>query len=130
MSCKMYHNIKNIFSFGLQLSIKNALSTDMSHSKYYHPHCLNCHYPLAEFDKFCPTPFLWVADFWGSKAVTADVLIPFLLITLVAPFIALKRYYKQNWGKTLVKGIVFQFGYMFIGMIAFIIGGFISFLFL
>jgi hypothetical protein len=26
----------------------------MGHSKYYHPHCLNCHYPLAEFDKFCP----------------------------------------------------------------------------
>jgi hypothetical protein len=26
----------------------------MSHSKFHHPSCLNCHYPLAEFDKFCP----------------------------------------------------------------------------
>jgi Protein of unknown function (DUF3667) len=26
----------------------------MSHQKYHHPSCLNCHYPLAEFDKFCP----------------------------------------------------------------------------
>ncbi|MDZ7881151.1 MAG: DUF3667 domain-containing protein [Saprospiraceae bacterium] len=26
----------------------------MSHLKHHHPSCLNCHYPLAEFDKFCP----------------------------------------------------------------------------
>jgi hypothetical protein len=26
----------------------------MAHQKYHHPSCLNCHYPLAEFDKFCP----------------------------------------------------------------------------
>ncbi len=26
----------------------------MSHKKFHHPNCLNCHYPLAEFDKFCP----------------------------------------------------------------------------
>jgi lipopolysaccharide export LptBFGC system permease protein LptF len=26
----------------------------MSHLKHNHPNCLNCHYPLAEFDKFCP----------------------------------------------------------------------------
>jgi hypothetical protein len=26
----------------------------MSHLKHHHPNCLNCHYPLAEFDKFCP----------------------------------------------------------------------------
>jgi Protein of unknown function (DUF3667) len=25
----------------------------MSHLKHHHPNCLNCHYPLAEFDKFC-----------------------------------------------------------------------------
>lgn len=79
---------------------------------------------------FILSPFLWVTVLFGSKAVTAGVLIPFLLITLLAPFIALKRYYKQSWGKTILKGVIFQFGYMFIGMIAFIIGGFISFLFL
>jgi ribosomal protein S24E len=26
----------------------------MSNLKHQHPNCLNCHYPLAEFDKFCP----------------------------------------------------------------------------
>ena len=26
----------------------------MSHIKSHHPNCLNCHYPLAEFDAFCP----------------------------------------------------------------------------
>jgi Protein of unknown function (DUF3667) len=26
----------------------------MSRLKHHHPSCLNCHYPLAEFDKFCP----------------------------------------------------------------------------
>jgi hypothetical protein len=26
----------------------------MSRIKHHHPSCLNCHYPLAEFDKFCP----------------------------------------------------------------------------
>jgi Protein of unknown function (DUF3667) len=26
----------------------------MSHHKFHHPSCLNCHYPLAEFDQFCP----------------------------------------------------------------------------
>ncbi len=26
----------------------------MSHLKHHHPNCLNCHYPLAEFDAFCP----------------------------------------------------------------------------
>ena len=79
---------------------------------------------------FILSPFLWMVDFFHNETLAAWVSVPFLVITLVAPFIALKRYYKQNWGKTLVKGFVFQFGYLFIGMIAFIIGGFISFLFL
>jgi hypothetical protein len=58
------------------------------------------------------------------------ITVPFLVIAVAAPFLALRRYYKQSWGKTLMKGFVFQFGYVFIGIIAFTIGGFVSFLFL
>jgi hypothetical protein len=79
---------------------------------------------------FVLSPLIWIADFFDSEAVTAAVLIPLFVITFIAPFIALKRYYKQSWGKTLVKSVIFQFGYVFIDIIAFTIGGFISFLFL
>ena len=37
-----------------KLDLKNGRTNSMSHHKYHHPSCLNCHYPLAEFDKFCP----------------------------------------------------------------------------
>ena len=79
---------------------------------------------------FVLSPFMWIAAVFQNEAVATGILIPFLLITTLAPFIALKRYYKQSWGKTLLKGVIFQIGYLFVGLIAFTVGGFISFLFL
>lgn len=53
----------------------------------------------------------------------------FAIMALVWPFLALKHYYKQNWGKTFVKYAIFSFAYFFISLFTFTVGGFLSFLF-
>lgn len=54
----------------------------------------------------------------------------YTLLCLILPFFAMKRYYKQGWRKTILKYSLFTVGYYFIGMFAFLIGGFVSLLFL
>jgi Protein of unknown function (DUF3667) len=79
---------------------------------------------------FILSPLLWLAEFFGNRYAAYALLIPFLLILFIAPFIALKRYYKQSWGKTIIKGLLFEFVYFVVGLIAFAIGIAVSFLFL
>jgi Protein of unknown function (DUF3667) len=75
-------------------------------------------------------PLVGVAILYRENDFSDWIVTPFLIGALVAPFIALKRYYKQSWGKTIVKGFIFQIAYSIIGTVAFLLGGVISFLFL
>jgi hypothetical protein len=75
-------------------------------------------------------PLVGIAILYHESDFSDWIIGPFLLATVIAPFIALKRYYKQSWGKTIVKGFIFQIAYSIIGTLAFLLGGVISFLFL
>jgi hypothetical protein len=75
-------------------------------------------------------PLVGIAIVYQESDFSDWIIGPFLLATFIAPFIALKRYYKQSWGKTLVKGFIFQTAYSIIGLITFLLGGLVSFLFL
>ena len=54
----------------------------------------------------------------------------YLLIGLIFPYFALKRYYKQGWIKTFVKYLIFTIGYTVIFTFTMLLGLLISFLFL
>ncbi len=75
-------------------------------------------------------PLVWLGILYEDSDASDWILIPFLIGSFVAPFVALKRYYKQNWAKTIVKGFIFQTAYAVIGTLTFLIGGALSFLFL
>jgi Protein of unknown function (DUF3667) len=79
---------------------------------------------------FIITPLLWVLDFSHNDDTAFAVMLPLAFVATVVPFLAFKRYYKQNWGKTIVKGLLFQFAYVIIGALTFMITAVISFLFL
>jgi Protein of unknown function (DUF3667) len=79
---------------------------------------------------FIITPPLLFLDFSHDNATVFAVIVPLIFVSTVAPYFAMKRYYKQSWGKTIVKGTLFQFAYIFIGLFVTVIAGFISFLFL
>ncbi|MBL7813719.1 MAG: DUF3667 domain-containing protein [Saprospiraceae bacterium] len=65
-----------------------------------------------------------------DRFVTFPGFISYTLLCLLLPFFAMKRYYKQSWRKTFAKFFLFTWSYYFIGMAVFILGGFISLLFL
>jgi hypothetical protein len=75
-------------------------------------------------------PLLGLGVIYQANDIADWLAAPFLIAATIAPFIALKRYYKQSWGKTILKGFIFQIAYSIIGTIAFLIGGIVSFLFL
>jgi NADH:ubiquinone oxidoreductase subunit K len=75
-------------------------------------------------------PLLGLGVIYQDNDIADWLAAPFLIAATIAPFIALKRYYKQSWGKTILKGFIFQIAYSIIGTIAFLIGGIVSFLFL
>ncbi len=79
---------------------------------------------------FILSPLLWLGDSVDNEILVHCLLWPFVLTVLIAPFIALKRYYKQSWVKTIIKGLLFEFVYLIVGSIAFVIGMAVSFLFL
>ena len=70
-------------------------------------------------------PMVILSEYLGFSTV-----IIYLLVVIFAPLFALKRYYKQDWGKTMVKFVIYSFGYNIIGALVFVIGSFLSFLFL
>lgn len=79
---------------------------------------------------FILSPLLWITDFFQNAAVTYATLLPFMGGVLIVPFFAIKRYYKQRWGKTIAKTVLFELAYFIIALIAFAIGAVVSFLFL
>jgi Protein of unknown function (DUF3667) len=79
---------------------------------------------------FIITPLIWIIDFAHNEDVINLIILPLAFVGVVVPFLAIKRYYKQNWGKTIVKGLLFQLAYVIIGLFTFMITAVISFLFL
>jgi Protein of unknown function (DUF3667) len=75
-------------------------------------------------------PLVGIATVYHESDVADWIILPFLIGAFIAPFVALKRYYKQSWGKTIVKGFIFQTVYSVIGALTFLLGGLVSFLFL
>lgn len=73
---------------------------------------------------FIAFPLVFANEFLKLPGITA-----FGILTLLWPFLALKHYYKQSWGKTFVKYAIFSFAYFFISLFTFTVGGFLSFLF-
>ncbi|NJN35478.1 MAG: DUF3667 domain-containing protein [Saprospiraceae bacterium] len=63
-----------------------------------------------------PLLLLNQADFTGYLA----------LALVVALFLGLKKYYKQSWRKTIVKGILANIAYFFIGTFIFVLGVIVS----
>ena len=66
-------------------------------------------------------PLVFLDNLWGIPI--------FGMLCLVAPFFALKNYYKQSWRKTFLKYVLFTTGYYVIASVAFIVGIALSFLF-
>jgi hypothetical protein len=73
---------------------------------------------------FIVFPLVFANEYLKLPGITA-----FGILALLWPFLALKHYYKQNWGKTFLKYVIFSFAYFFISLFTFTAGGFLSFLF-